>query len=166
MFQRSFAAAIAIAGVLYSGVAFAQSAPASLSVSGEVAHPLSLSAADLAALPHQQLKVEDEKGNPATYAGVPVSAILEKAGAPLGKDLRGKNMTLYVLAGASDNYHAVFALAELDPAFTNRVVLVADQRDGKPLASKEGPIRLVVPGEKRHARWVRNLVSLAVKRAE
>jgi len=164
VFRRSFAATIAIAGVLYSGVALAQSA--SLSVSGEVAHPLTLSAAELAALPHQQLKVEDEKGNPETYSGVPISAILEKAGAPLGKELRGKNMTLYVLAGATDNYHAVFALAELDPAFTDRVVVVADQRDGKPLPPKEGPIRLVAPGEKRHARWVRNLTSLTVKRAE
>ena len=35
------------------------------------------------------------------------------------------------------------------------VVLLADHRDGQPLSTAEGPLRLVVPDEKRHARWVR-----------
>jgi hypothetical protein len=36
----------------------------------------------------------------------------------------------------------VFALAEFDPDFTNREILLADKRDGKPLGAKEGPWRI------------------------
>ena len=65
---------------------------------------------------------------------------------------------------ASDGYRAVFALVELDARFTNKVVLVADQRDGAPLGA-DGPFRLVVPDEKHHARWVRNAVEIEVRSA-
>jgi hypothetical protein len=33
------------------------------------------------------------------------------------------------------------------------------------LDSREGPFRLVVPGEKRHARWVREVTSFHVEEA-
>ncbi|MGE3541290.1 MAG: hypothetical protein AB7N91_28130 [Candidatus Tectimicrobiota bacterium] len=66
---------------------------------------------------------------------------------------------------AADGYRVVFALPELDPAFTERLVLLAEQRDGQPLAATEGPLRLVVPGEKRQARWVRQVRSGSLQRA-
>jgi len=59
-------------------------------------------------------------------------------------------------------YRVVFALAELDPAFTDRVILLADRADGQPLDNKTGPFRIVVPGEKRMARWVRQVITLKV----
>jgi hypothetical protein len=43
------------------------------------------------------------------------------------------------LISASDNYHAVFALAELDSGFTDRLVFLADSKNGSPLDSAEGP---------------------------
>jgi hypothetical protein len=46
-----------------------------------------------------------------------------------------------------------------------QTLLLADQRDGKPLSEKEGPLRLVVPDEKREGRWVRQVISLKVQRA-
>ena len=54
---------------------------------------------------------------------------------------------------------------DLDPDFTDRVILLADRRDGHPLSSKEGPFRIVVPGEKRHARWVREVTALVIQEA-
>ena len=81
----------------------------------------------------------------------------------MGKELRGANMAVCVVAGGSDGYQAAFALAEFDPAFTDQVILVADHRDGQPLNSREGPLRLIVPGDKRPARWVRNLTTLRLK---
>ncbi len=66
---------------------------------------------------------------------------------------------------ARDGYRAVYALAELDAAFTEAVVLLADRRDGQPLSSEEGPFRLVLPHEKRAARWVRQVIRLGVKAA-
>ncbi|MDG3006126.1 hypothetical protein [Paludisphaera mucosa] len=50
---------------------------------------------------------------------------------------------------ASDGYRALFALPELDPSFTDRVILLADRRAGKPLDDRQGPLRIVAPGEKR-----------------
>ena len=68
-------------------------------------------------------------------------------------------MKLYVMVSASDGYRVVFALAEFDPDFTDRIVILADRRDGHALAPPEGPFRLVVAEEKRHARWVREVTA-------
>ncbi|MFZ1886828.1 MAG: molybdopterin-dependent oxidoreductase [Candidatus Binataceae bacterium] len=140
-------------------------ASATLTVDGEIAHPQTFDESVLAAMPQVTVHVTTEKGVPATYTGVPLSEILERAGAPLGKALRGKQMTLYLIVTASDGYRALFALAELDPAYTDKVVILADRRDGHPLDASEGPLRFVVPGEKRHARWVRGVTTLSVRRA-
>jgi DMSO/TMAO reductase YedYZ molybdopterin-dependent catalytic subunit len=126
-----------------------------LRIAGEVSHPIALHEADLATLSRQTVHVVDDKGAVVTYEGVPVAELVRRADAPLGKQLRGPRMKLYVVVEAADGYRAVFALAEFDPDFTDRVILLADRRDGHPLSSKEGPFRIVVPGEKRHARWVR-----------
>jgi hypothetical protein len=75
-------------------------------------------------------------------------------------------MKLYVMVSASDGYRVVFALAEFDPDFTDRIVILADRRDGHALAPSEGPFRLVVAEEKRHARWVREVTALDVEEAE
>jgi hypothetical protein len=96
---------------------------------------------------------------------VRVIDVLAKAGVPTGKDLRGRAMALYVVVDAADDYRAVFALAELDGAFSDRVVLLADRRDGKPLSPSVGPLQIIVPGEKKYARWVRQVIRLRVGRA-
>jgi DMSO/TMAO reductase YedYZ molybdopterin-dependent catalytic subunit len=144
-------------------------APASaivqVQVDGEVAHPLKLSADELAKLPRQTVKAKAHDGTESQYEGVPVVEILTKAGVPLGKDLRGKAMALYLVVEASDDYRAVFALAELDPGYSDRVILLADHRDGRSLTQREGPLQIVVPGEKRYARWVRQVIRLRVGRA-
>lgn len=75
-------------------------------------------------------------------------------------------MTTYVLATAADNYRVVFSLAELDSAFLDSDVLVAETLDGAPLGPKEGPLKLVAPREKRPARWIRMLQSITVLQAE
>ena len=138
----------------------------SLSVGGEVARPLRLTAAAISALPHQKLQVKEHDGREVTFEGVALSELLRLAGVASGEQLRGRNLSLYLVAEAKDGYRAVFALPELDPAFTDRVVLLADRRDGKALPDREGPWRIVVPDEKRQARWVRQVVSLTVRRAQ
>ena len=75
-------------------------------------------------------------------------------------------MRSYVIVEASDGYHAVFALPEFDPDFTDRVIILADRRDGRALPSPEGPFRVIVEGEKRHARWVREVTNLDVEQAQ
>ena len=143
--------------------AFAQASPAvAIHVTGEVPRHLDLSVADLAAFQRQTIRVTDEQGSSVEYAGVPVAEILEKAGAPLGKELKGTNLVLGVIARASDGYRVLFSLMEFDAAFSDRLILLADRRDGKPLDGREGPLRLVVSGDKRHARWVRGVTILEI----
>ena len=74
-------------------------------------------------------------------------------------------MKLDVAINATDGYRVVFALPEFDTDFTGRVTILADRRDGHPMAPKEGPFRLVV-AEKRHARWVRGVTALDVEEAK
>jgi len=147
--------------------------PASLAAAGEVVfriggdieRPQQWTLDDLATLPRRQVRARDRDGTEATFTGVALVDLLRLAGVPLGAELRGSNMTLYLLVEAADGYRVVFALPELDPAFTERVVLLADHRDGQPLAAAEGPLRLVVPDEKRHARWIRQVLSGTIRRA-
>ena len=133
-----------------------------LRVIGEVPTHLELSLADIAAFQRQTIRVTDDKGAQAQYEGVPVAEILKKAGAPLGKELKGPNIAVGLVASAPDGYHVLFSIAEFDPAFTDRVILLADRRDGKPLDNREGPLRFIVPGDKRHARWIRGVDALEI----
>jgi hypothetical protein len=43
-------------------------------------------------------------------------------------------------------------------------VLLADLRDGMPLVEREGLYRIVVPDEKKQARWVRQVTALTVRK--
>ena len=151
---------------------FGQSAPSSvpaggarLSINGEVERPLTLTHADLAKLPRHTARAIDHDGVEATFEGTPLVDILRSVGVKLGEQLRGPELTTYVLVKAADNYQVVFSLAELDPGFTDRVIFLAERRDGNPLSAKEGPLRIIVPGEKRHARWVRQVETLTILHA-
>ena len=136
-----------------------------MKVDGEVEHPLQLSLIDLAKLSHQKVRVKDLDGKEVEFEGVPLGEILHLAGAKLGEKLRGDILADYLVVGAVDGYRVVFALPELDAAFTDRLVLLADRRDQKPLSESEGPLRLVIPEEKKRARWVRQVNTLTVRRA-
>jgi DMSO/TMAO reductase YedYZ molybdopterin-dependent catalytic subunit len=138
----------------------------SLRISGEVERPLNLSGDDLAKLPRRSLRAKDHSGKEAEFEGVPLIEVLKLAGVKFGEGLRGKNLELYLVVEASDGYRAVYALPELDPAYTDKIIILADKRDGKAMDDREGPLRIVVPDEKRHARWVRQVVGLVVKRAQ
>lgn len=136
-----------------------------LRVEGDVPRTLELIATDLARLPHRTVRAKDRDGRESTFEGVPLVEVLKEAGVKFGNDLRGPALATYLLVEAADGYRVVFALPELDPARTDRVILLANRRDGKPLGGKEGPLRIVVPDEKRHSRWVRQVISLKLKRA-
>ena len=76
--------------------------------------------------------------------------------------MKGPQMSKALLLEAADDYKVVFALAELDPDFSDRQIILADKRDGKPLDDKQGPWRIVAPGDKRPARWIRQVTSLKI----
>jgi DMSO/TMAO reductase YedYZ molybdopterin-dependent catalytic subunit len=137
---------------------------AQLVVTGDVSKPLTLSLDDLRKMPRTTITVanEHQDNNKEVYEGVLLSALLKQAGAP---QLKGAAMAAYVLAEGADSYRVSFSLAELDPGFQDSQVIVADTMNGEPLGDKVGPLRIVVPQDKRPARWVRMLRSIKVVNA-
>jgi hypothetical protein len=128
--------------------------------------PLTLSLADLKALPHITVTIHNSHTNvDETYSGVRLADLLARMGAPLGSDLRGAALANYVVATGSDGYKAVLALGEVDPSFHPGEVLVADTMNSRPLDAHSGPLKLVVTEDKRPARSVRNLVTIELKSA-
>jgi DMSO/TMAO reductase YedYZ molybdopterin-dependent catalytic subunit len=154
----------AIATLFFSAALLAAQAVQELKivVAGDVPTPLTLSAADLAAMPHQQADVTEQDGTKTVYDGVPLQEILKKAGIPFGRGMRGKALAGYVLAEAKDGYEVVFSLGELDADLGGTQAIVADKRDGKALFPYQGPARLVLPADKEGARSVRMLEKLEV----
>ena len=140
-------------------------AAATLTVAGDVTTPLTLSAADLAAMPRARAELRDG-AKTTVYEGVLVGTILAKAGVPMGAALHGADLTRAILASASDGYQAVFSIGELDQALSRSEVLVADTVDGGPLPAAQGGFRLVVPKDTRGARGVRMLQRLDVIRVQ
>ncbi|WP_191908757.1 hypothetical protein [Larkinella humicola] len=49
------------------------------------------------------------------------------------------------------------------PDFATQPILLADSVDGTPLPAGVGPYRVVVPGEKKPARWVRGVKSIEIR---
>jgi DMSO/TMAO reductase YedYZ molybdopterin-dependent catalytic subunit len=133
----------------------------SIQVAGDVKQPLTLSAADLAAMPRATVRTTSN-GMETVYEGVWLHDVLKKAGVPQGSELRGKALSTCVLADAGDGYQVLFSLGELDPAFIDNEILLADTANGKPLFGAQGRFRLVVPKDKPGARSVRMLTKIEV----
>lgn len=123
--------------------------------------PVRLSLPEIAAMPHVPVALTAH-GVTTRCDGVPLTAVLAKAGLPAGEALRGKALSLAVVAIATDGYAVPFTLGELDPALGNAGAVIADRCDGKPLDAKVGPLRLIVPGEARPARSERRVERLLV----
>jgi hypothetical protein len=97
-----------------------------------------------------------------TYSGYSLTDLLAQAGVKFGEPLRGAALRQAVILHCRDHYDILFALAEFDPDFNPRVILLADRQDGQPWNQAEGPYRVVVPGDKRVARWARMVSSAEV----
>jgi DMSO/TMAO reductase YedYZ molybdopterin-dependent catalytic subunit len=162
MIRKSLFALVFLIGVTCS-VASAQSF---VQVTGEVKNTLKLYEADIAKMNKVAVTLTDKDGKDHSYTGVPVIDLLNNAGVTTGKELRGENLTKYVLVKCSDGYQVLFALAEMDTAIAKRTIILATQADGKPLPLGKGPFRLVVPGEGRPARSCFQVVEFVVKFAE
>lgn len=132
-----------------------------LHVEVENGKSLDLKAKDLAKLTRREVKGKDHDGKESIYSGINLSDVLLDAGAKIGKnELKGKELAAYVLIEAADGYKAVFAIAEFSADFTDKVILLADQRDGKPLGEKEGFRQIIAPDDKKHGRWVRQVTAV------
>lgn len=138
----------------------------SIRITGEVTRPLTLQSADLAKMKRTTVSLKDRDGAGHDYTGVPISELLDQAGVTTGKQLRGENLSKYMLVKCADGYQVLFSLAELDSSFTDRTIILADSMEGRPLPAGKGPFRLVVPGEKKPARSSFQVVEIVVRFAK
>jgi len=133
-----------------------------LTVQADSGKQVVLSRADLEALPHIKVTASEHSSGPVVFEGVSLKSVLEKAGVTFGEAMKGPRLANCLLVEAADGYRVVLALPELDPAFTDKQTALVFLRDGKPLGEKEGPYRIVIPDDKRMARWVRQVTALKI----
>lgn len=117
--------------------------------------------ADLKDLPRRKMEFPTD-GGPTTYEGFSLADVLRHVGVGFGDQLKGRRTPTVVLCEAADGYRIVLALAEIDPATTDKVVLLADRCEDGALPAGEGPFRLVIPDEKRKVRSIRMLQRIRV----
>ena len=118
----------------------------------------------LAELPHESITVRNSHTNTdQTFSGVPLIELLTQLGVP--EKPKGKDFLLYLIAEGRDGYKVVYSIGEVTPDKHEATVLLADSMDGKPL-TENGPLQLVLTGEKRPARWVHDVVSIRIMSAE
>lgn len=147
-----------LALLLPFGAAVAQPAGVSVTAAGQ---ERVLDPAALARLPaaEQAVGFESSHGRfEGRFGGTPLFEAIRAAGVLVGLPGRERLQRVVRVIGR-DGHVATFALAELDPDFAGRPVLLAWARDGQPLAE----LRLAVPGDRRGGRNVRDVVRVAVE---
>lgn len=167
VFLLTFSVTAQTENVTKTDIVAKKTAETVLRVEVESGKTLDLTAKDLARFARREIKGKAHDEKESVYGGVNLSDVLLAAGAKIGTgELRGKQLSAYLLVEAADGYRATFAIAEIAPEFTDKVVLLADTRDGKPLDEKEGRWQIIVPDEKKHGRWVRQVVALKIKKVQ
>jgi DMSO/TMAO reductase YedYZ molybdopterin-dependent catalytic subunit len=130
-----------------------------LTLTGDLANPLTLTLDNVRDdYPRATITTQFETDNgliTATFAGARLWDVIASAGRPSG--------AFYVQANAVDGWGCTLRQEEFDPSVKDhRLVLIAYERDGGPLPSRDGLFRLVVPGDGPGRRYVRGLAFLTV----
>jgi len=140
----------------------AEGAEVAIKLRGRDGQAVNLTAEDLQRLPRAEVEAKDRDDTMVKFSGVLIRELLKKVDVPQGKELRGPWMRCVVAVDAADGYRAVYALAEFEATFKERKIILADRRNGAPLAEPHGPLMVVVPDEKRHSRWARMVTAIRV----
>lgn len=134
----------------------------SLAVLGPGGRSATLAAGDLADLPRATVQAGTP---PVTYEGPTLTSILRVVHAPAGPMLHGAPVKDFVVVTGADGFAAVFSLAETDAYLHKGTVILADTAAGAALGPHEGPWRLVIDGDLKPSRSVRNVVKIELEAA-
>lgn len=115
----------------------------------------------IAGLPRQQVTLSHHEET-LRCEGPLLADVVAKAGLPSGDSVRGAALRTAIVARAADGYSVLFSLGEIDPRLGNDQIILADRCDGKSLDADTGPYRLAIPGDKRGARSVRQLIAIEI----
>ncbi|WP_161992654.1 molybdopterin-dependent oxidoreductase [Aureimonas leprariae] len=135
-----------------------------IEVAGEGVQNIALDRSDLSAMPsvEQEIAFQTSKGeHRGRYRGVPLLAVLERVGL-LAADGHHAELRRSVLVKGRDGYSVAFSVGELEPDFGDRAAMIALTENGRPLFEREG-LRLIMPGDKRGARSVMDVVRIEVR---
>jgi Oxidoreductase molybdopterin binding domain len=152
------AAALVVAS-LALGMSGATAADQSIVVttSVEEAHNIDLAMVEKLPVVEEKISFLTSHGpEQASYTGALLWSVLDRA-EMLGGDRRARLRRTIVVTGR-DGYMAAVALAEIDPEFEGKQVLLAYRRDGQPIDGNT--LRLVVPGDRHGGRSVRDVVRI------
>ena len=137
--------------------------PSIVSVEGKVRQPQRFDLAALQKLPAETVEVSfnSERGvTKGSFTGPRLWAVLEQAG---GIDDPDEKAALHhtVKVTASDGYFVVLSTGEIAPDFGGKPALLGYRRDSEPPGASG--FRLVMPGDKRGGRNVRDIVTIAIE---
>jgi Oxidoreductase molybdopterin binding domain len=116
------------------------------------------------------VKVEiklNEDGQVVTYSGVPLATLLETQAKNVGSmaGLRALSDSVLLVRG-TDGYQAAVSAAAVAMDAKGERFLLAMTRNGKPLETGQGPVRLIVPNDPKHVRWVKDVATIRIIRLD
>lgn len=161
MIARDFFATAAFVP-LAAGPLFAAKG-AAIALEGRLKHPQSLDLASLRRLPSEQIQVsfQSERGaTNATYTGVRLWTVIAAAGG-IDDDEKSAELRHTIWVTGRDGYFIVLSTGEIAPEFGGKPALIAYGRDREP--ADEAGLRLIMPGDKRGGRNVRDVVAIRVE---
>jgi DMSO/TMAO reductase YedYZ molybdopterin-dependent catalytic subunit len=165
LFRRTASVVLAF-GLLTFAASSATAQPVSIALGGAFDHPGNITLDELRALPATTENVFFSTGHGpvnASFTGVLLWTVLERAGMKLDPKAHNAVLRKYVVVTGSDGYVALFSLGELDPEFGAAQVILAYQQDGKPLGAASGWLRLIVPGDKGGGRDVIKIATIDLR---
>jgi len=148
-------------GCLLATSACAQTA--GVSVTNAAGKKTAYSLADLKSFPQVSLDVIGEDGAAHHYTGVDLYDLLSRSDVPFGKEVRRKTLNSYLRVSAADQYSVLYALAEVDTFLSEKKMILAYLKDRQPLPVNFGPLQLIVTGEKKHARLIRQVTAFDIR---
>lgn len=169
---RLFAANVVVLLLLTSGPINAadQSVPGEaktpstgLVIDGKVKHPLRVDADVLRGLPSMRVEVSFQTAHgteKSSYSGVLLWTLLAQAGG-IDDPEKGAELRHTIDIRGRDGYSIVISTGEIAPDFGGKAAMIAYERDGEKLGSNG--LRVVMPGDKRGGRYVRDVVEIEVK---
>jgi len=157
---------LAVAGLVACAPLVAQAqtaaAPAAIELTGGATSPIALTPELLAGLPQieQDVTFQTSKGpSSGRYKGVLLWEVLKANKALEGLQRNGELQKTFLVT-AKDDYKIAFSVGEIHPDFGNTPLMIATEVDGKPI---EGGPRIIVPGDKRVARAVQEIVKIEIR---
>ena len=130
-------------------------------VVGAVGKPRVWSAAQLAKeLPAEVRTISYTlKGAAHTAHAVPLWAVVQAEQPQINPQIKRHLLQFVATVQGCDGYTVDFTLGEISPDFGANAVWV---EDGKPLPEDAGPVEILVPGDKRAARWVHGVSAITL----